>query len=365
VLLQAWDCFTTSDGVSKMRSSPTTLCTSASHLAFQRMATAIICLVGPGVPIMYALWIFRLRRVAMERTELSESAWCGLADPATRSAWGSLYEMYRYSSVPDALERGVSPGTRWERFKDWRFKVSVHVSPFFESFLFVEKLMLVLAMHTISTPGGQAGAQAAIYVIFALLVAFIWPFRKLDVRIGLFFWWSTLPARWQPESDLPSFHVGWRRVCCGYVWRNHITLLDCLNLTALSANVVPFVNIIATLMVGEGGQGEAVLAVFLIGAHFRAWARHAGSVFMCLHHLSGVNCLEIALTVAAWVSCVVTWQTQTLSLVKLERQRKERLRNAPAGVCDRLACRADGLLTRLGRVQRRRGGRREPAVPVG
>ncbi len=86
---QAWNCFTTSDGVSKMRNDPTTICTSAAHLSFRKMATAIIVIVGPGVPLGYAFWIRRLRRVATNEHLLARSAWRGLADPMTRRSWGA------------------------------------------------------------------------------------------------------------------------------------------------------------------------------------------------------------------------------------------------------------------------------------
>jgi hypothetical protein len=89
VLLQAWNCFVTSDGVSKMRNDPNTICTSASHLNFRKMATAIIIVVGPGVPLGYAFWIRRLRRVAANEHLLARSAWRGLADPMTRGSWGA------------------------------------------------------------------------------------------------------------------------------------------------------------------------------------------------------------------------------------------------------------------------------------
>jgi hypothetical protein len=95
VLLQAWNCFTASDGVSKMKNDPNTVCTSAEHIQFQRMALALIIIVGPGVPICSALWLRRLKRVAKNDHLLARRSWRGLADPGTRAQWGGLYEMVR------------------------------------------------------------------------------------------------------------------------------------------------------------------------------------------------------------------------------------------------------------------------------
>ena len=99
VLLQAWDCFTTSDGVS-MRTDPKTSCTSDTHIRFKRIATALICIIGPGVPLGYAYFIRRLRAQAKAatdaagRTTLRRRVWVGLSDPLTRASWGGLYDMH-------------------------------------------------------------------------------------------------------------------------------------------------------------------------------------------------------------------------------------------------------------------------------
>jgi hypothetical protein len=282
-----------------MRTDPGTVCTSASHTTFKQLAITIISVIGPGVPVGYALLIWRLNHVGGGAA--APSAWRGLSDPATRASYGGLYEMYRYSSPPDALLQGEEeqPRTYCARLHLLRYKISVAVSPYFESLLFVEKLLLVLSMQIIPTLDAQAGAQAAVYAVFSVLLVCVWPYRKLDVRIGVHFWWPCLSRCSMPPDGeaITSYHVGWRKGRWGYMWRQHVTLVDALNFTALSSQVVPLLNILLTVL--AGGRGAGVLAIFLIG----------------------LNCTQIGLTLAAWISCVVTWQTQTKELLKLDRAR--------------------------------------------
>jgi len=105
VLLQAWSCYTSSDGTSKMFSDPDVICTTPKHAAFRSGALVVLVIVAPGVPLGYALWIRHLQRRAQGRFgETRPVRWCGLADPATREAWGVLYEMVRSDcSVPRAV----------------------------------------------------------------------------------------------------------------------------------------------------------------------------------------------------------------------------------------------------------------------
>jgi hypothetical protein len=94
VLLEAWDCIPTPDGP-KLRSDPTTMCTSAKHLRFRLYAMVLIVVVGPGVPVGYLLWLRHLRGHALSNAALLRPAWRGLSDPSTRAGWGGLYEMVR------------------------------------------------------------------------------------------------------------------------------------------------------------------------------------------------------------------------------------------------------------------------------
>ena len=113
VLLESWDCFTTSDGVRQMRSDPNTRCDSASHKQFQSLAAVIIGVVAPGVPIGYTLWVRYLKRTAKQSDLLQQRAWRGLSDPLTRSMWGPMFEMYRYSAHENAArEEQPMPETK-------------------------------------------------------------------------------------------------------------------------------------------------------------------------------------------------------------------------------------------------------------
>jgi hypothetical protein len=101
VLLQAWNCFLTSDGVSKLRNDPKTICTSASHIQFRHMATALIVVLGPGVPLGYVLWIRHLRAAASGNEHLlTRASWRGLSDPLTRASWGAPAPAPALHSVP-------------------------------------------------------------------------------------------------------------------------------------------------------------------------------------------------------------------------------------------------------------------------
>ena len=277
VLLQAWDCFSTSDGVRQMRNDPTTLCDSAGHKKFQSLAAILIGIVAPGVPICYTLWVRYLKRSAKQSDVLQQRAWRGLSDPLTRAMWGPMFEMYRYAAHENAAHEeqpmpAAAAATRRGRLL-WhlqvvRYRTSVRISPYFESFIFTEKLGLVLCMHLIVGGRAQAAAQAAVYAIFALLITAVWPFQRLDVRVGLRAWAPWLPARWRPEAvEVRVGHKhpeGWRVARYGFLWVSHLTVGDALNVCALTANLVPLINIVSALIAGDNGEG--VLQCFLIGA---------------------------------------------------------------------------------------------------
>ncbi len=94
-LLDAFDCFTAPDGASQLRSDPKTLCTSATHARFRRFAAALVAAIGLGVPCALALWLRHLQNAALADGTLLRPAWRGLADPATRGAWGCVFETVR------------------------------------------------------------------------------------------------------------------------------------------------------------------------------------------------------------------------------------------------------------------------------
>jgi hypothetical protein len=309
VLLEAWDCITTPDGGSMLRSDPTTSCTSASHLRFRRLAMVCVCVVAPGVPLAYTLWLRRLRATALAEPSTFRPVWRGLADPSTRASWGSLFQMYRFSAFSGhADDEAASRGARARR------ALSRAVSPFFESFIFLEKACLVIAARLLSSSTAQAAVQAAIYALWAALVALAWPFQRLDVHIPLLVWAPLLPRRFWPAHapDVPApgalalLPVGWRRAPArlGWLWVSHLRIGDALNWTAVSANLVPLVNIVAAL--AAGGHAASVLDLFLIG----------------------LNVLKILLTLAAWLACVANWRTQTQELALLRAARRRARRRA-------------------------------------
>ncbi len=96
-LLQSWDCaLTPPDGAPRLRADPATVCSSARHARFARFAAVALALLAPGVPLACALWLRRLRRGALAQHATFRPAWRGLADPATRTAWGALYQSVRH-----------------------------------------------------------------------------------------------------------------------------------------------------------------------------------------------------------------------------------------------------------------------------
>lgn len=72
-----------------------TQCNTAKHASFKQLATVLVCLVGPGVPILYAVLIRLLRRNASRRDagaarkHIARFTWRGLGDPFTRVTWGA------------------------------------------------------------------------------------------------------------------------------------------------------------------------------------------------------------------------------------------------------------------------------------
>jgi hypothetical protein len=165
----------------------------------------------------------------------------------------------------------------------------------------------VLSAHLLRTPFMQAIAQSAVYATWSFLVAAAWPYQRLDVHLPLVAWVPYLPARFRASSD-------WRPVLDGgggWVWVSHLRISDALNWTALSANVVPLVNVVTA--VASQGRAATVFDLFLIG----------------------LNVAKILLTLSAWVSCFVSWQLQAreLAVLRAARLRKHRaVRDEPQPV---------------------------------
>jgi hypothetical protein len=87
-----------------MRTDTNISCTTDKHAEFKRMAGALICVVGAGVPITWVLWIRYLRGSAHAGNVLERPMWRGLGDPTTRGGWGGLYEMVRVNVMPCACD---------------------------------------------------------------------------------------------------------------------------------------------------------------------------------------------------------------------------------------------------------------------
>jgi hypothetical protein len=224
VLLQAWDCIETADGLSVMRTDTKERCDTASHAAFKRWALIVIIVIGAGVPLFYACFIAFMRGGSFRQTLVSSSVgrtlglnmhsddskyqrrltvgiWHGLSDPAIMFSWGSLYESYKFLRVKEEYVAvdGSAP-LHWEwfvwRLKMLRYRLSVRFAPYFESLIFVEKLLLVVGQHNFTTPGRQATAQLVVYALFSISIAVLWPFKRMEVRLPLVFWLPVIPKRW-------------------------------------------------------------------------------------------------------------------------------------------------------------------------
>ena len=94
VLLQAWDCIPDAEGVLVLRSDPKTVCSSPAHQRFRKGAVAMLTVIGPFVPLLYARVVYKLHRKSHAVDGLEHiHRWSGLADSRTRCCWGALYEV--------------------------------------------------------------------------------------------------------------------------------------------------------------------------------------------------------------------------------------------------------------------------------
>jgi hypothetical protein len=181
----------------------------------------------------------------------------------------------------------------------------------------------------------------------------VWPFQKLDVKFGLYWWQPQLPQQFRsnvaamsqrcrsaasaarraclrhlrpqkntspppsprssatldtadaPEDDAAEAQQlpGWSQTRFGWVWCSYVLIPDSLNAAALAANAVPAFSIVTALAAAE--VGAAVLGVFL----------------------AGLSALLAALMLAAWLSCIVAWRTQSAELRSMHELRLAQLQN--------------------------------------
>jgi hypothetical protein len=339
-LLQSWDCAPVPpDGAPRLRADPATLCGSARHARFARFAAVALALLAPGVPLACALWLRRLRRGALAQHATFRPAWRGLADPATRTAWGVLYQSVRhhmratrimhpsdatlmplflsaqYRYVPcgyanSAAEEQLSAPRRLRR------AFSAAVSPHWESLSLLQKGCLLASTHALrGGAGAQAAAHAAIYAAGGALLALTWPFQRLDVHIPLAAWAPALPRRWQPQPGAAAAAVspaGWRALPrgCGWLWRSHVRLSDALNWGAMGTNASLFVCVLVAMRApGNAGAPSPGVDLFL----------------------TGLNALQLKLAAAAWVATVAAARAQVRELARL-RAARARARHSDGAV---------------------------------
>lgn len=97
------------------------------------------------------------------------------------------------------------------------------LSCYFESFIFVEKLLLVVALRMVAASSMQALAQGGCYLLMSALVLLVWPCQQLDVRIHLFAWSPYVPPSRVLEPSAPAWQSGWRRKRgWGYILKSHV-----------------------------------------------------------------------------------------------------------------------------------------------
>jgi hypothetical protein len=108
VLLEAWDCIPTPDGL-KLRSDPNTLCTSRKHHRFRLIAMILIVVIGPGVPVGYALWLRHLRGHALS-TAASSSA---RSDTVRSTASGRSKSAQTCATAAPSISTAMAAGKAW------------------------------------------------------------------------------------------------------------------------------------------------------------------------------------------------------------------------------------------------------------
>ena len=300
-LLKAWDCVQTSSGL-VMRTDTNVSCTTHKLLSFRKTAAAVVTIVGGGVPVVTALWLRRLRRQAKQDSGLRLSSWQGLADPVVRLGWGGFYEMYRYRIIP-SHDDGTAPvtadyGVLNERIRKrlqfrarldrLTYKYAVACAPYFESMVYTEKFLVLIALHLVRKPALQTAIQIVVYSAMSCIIFVLWPCQRLEVNIFAMAWLPHLPLPWR-------IGTGWRKARFGWLWTGHILVQDALNFTTLAANIVPHFNVVTVAL--SNGRGTGVLQTFLIG----------------------LNVLNTTSICATWLYSVVSWRVQSQELLAMKK----------------------------------------------
>ena len=261
VLLKAFDCVPGPNG-QVLRAFPDTSCASTSHKKMQRLALGLLVTIGPGIPLMYVLYIRRLQRA----TKL------GLSDPRTLVAFGGLYGVYkfRFSTPPlQSPEHNASveadgndqPPTRgWRsKFAKSRYRLCVAVAPYYEVLIYFQKFLVVIfSTAPFRTDGARAAGLLATYIASSVLLAAVWPFQRLDVTFRMPLWLPRKPtASWlMPEEWNPST---WRLLPrSGYMCTARVRVTDALNVSCLLTNLIPALNIVVALSANGKGVSAGV-----------------------------------------------------------------------------------------------------------
>jgi hypothetical protein len=355
VLLDAWDCPPEGAGGARvLRADPATACDSAPLKRFRLAATAALALFAVAVPCGIAALLRWNRHKALRGSALQRPAWRGLAYPATRAAWGGFYVMYRFDgwhelrdSDPDEhatpaspggaadgagllddvaapasppLFRG-SPGSARDSMPGsptssigegapigWRGagaqrgcvstlrralrRASRLAAPYFECVYYAQRLLLLAAGHAFPTATAAAAGQAAVFAAGAALIAALAPLQRLDVRLPLRFW---APMRLSRAPACAGDASGWRKGPCGLGWSyaSHVMVFDALNATAVAANLVPMLTIVAA--VAAVGPAAPAMGFFVLG----------------------LNALMLIATVAIWLGGVAAFREQAAELAAL------------------------------------------------
>ncbi len=328
VLCDAFDCFSATEGM-KLRADPKILCDTDVHKRFLRLATGCIVGIGVGVPMLVTATLVRARRSALKNNVasngeplLTRPLWLGLGDPSTRAGLGPLYEPYRFLAMP------VSG---WRQLRGVLLRT---VAPSFEALLLTQKLAVVLVTNLVADNGAaRPGAQIGVHAVWALLVAWLRPYQRLDVRVPVLVWLPALPPSWRPQlseaargrfeaalrDDKPlaqaeaaasagtedfrthECHIFGMR--CGWAYVTHVFVGDALNHSAISTSLVQVVNLSTALI--AGGGGERALGAALIG----------------------INALSILLGLAAWLTSVINWRVNTEVLLEAMKRQEATKKN--------------------------------------
>ena len=213
--------------------------------------------------------------------------------PQFRSSSGSAIESQPGSPGTPASSVGDSPavgGRTRSRvvvatLRSGLRRASRLAAPYFECFYYAQRLLLIAAGHAFPTAGAAAAGQATVLAAGAMLIAALAPLQRLDVRLPLRFW---VPLRVRRATADGSDAPGWRRgpFSMGWSYDSHVMLFDALNATAVAANLVPMLTILAA--VAARGAASPAMGLFILG----------------------LNALMLLATVAIWLGGVAAFREQ-------------------------------------------------------